>query len=284
MTVKNAKPQFRDYPRWLSDKLNLTYTEWEHYEEDSDQFWVEQEELYEDYTKLLRTRFYESAFWQSLISNLRNESERYLINGAYPLLALEPENISVVRKPWDSFFHKTYRFNVLQNKSWPRPPLKFQSRWVTPNNWFAVIPDVIRTTIIVRYFDGFDIVKDIVAATAKASKLGKPSVSHEARPEGYYAIHQTVYVPLSPRVDETIVVPVEIQICTQIQDVLRALTHKLYEDRRQVEKTQRALPVSWVLEHEGFVPNHLGHMLHLADGLIMKSIEAQRKGKSNVGK
>ena len=60
------------------------------------------------------------------------------------------------------------------------------------------------------------------------------------------------------------------QLCTQIQEVLRLLTHDLYRKRR-VEPLVPGYRWQWDCESDEFVLNYLGHMLHYADGMIMNS-------------
>lgn len=132
--------------------------------------------------------------------------------------------------------------------------------------------------MVVRYLDGVDIVRD--AITEIADEVGVIThVAYQAREEGYYALHITATVPLpfpsrdwrTTRLD----IPVEIQVCTQVQEVLRALTHKFYEDRRR-RPTVTDEKWQWNCHSEQFVPNYLGHLLHYADGMIV-NVRHQRE-------
>jgi len=99
------------------------------------------------------------------------------------------------------------------------------------------------------------------------------SVDYEAREEGYYAAHCyprfEVNIPtLSWKVEATSV-RFEIQVTTQLQDVIRNLTHDYYELRRSRKSTP---DVKWQWDYKGpeFVPNYLGHILHYVEGMIME--------------
>jgi len=102
----------------------------------------------------------------------------------------------------------------------------------------------------------------------------------EAREEGYYAAH--VYIARNfevPKVDwdtEIVKVSVEIQISTQLQEVIRRLLHKYYEERRrQIRKDD--MKWQWNYRSDEFVANYLGHILHYIEGMIMEIRERQKK-------
>ena len=70
----------------------------------------------------------------------------------------------------------------------------------------------------------------------------------------------------------------EIQVTTQLQDVILKLTHKIYEDRRQKGKDDSNKMWQWDYESEEFSANYLGHVLHYIEGMIMGVREKQRGG------
>lgn len=186
----------------------------------------------------------------------------------YKLLAHPRSPPKVITKSWTSLVLKSWRVNVLDNQNWPSPP---DEGWITPDNWSEKVRDVIRTTVVVRYLDGVDIVRRCVRAVAKATSAAFHE-DYEAREEGYYALHLTVTLPLRLIGREwearLSTIPVEIQVCTQVQEVLRALTHRFYERSRLLSKAASA-KWQWDCGCDQFVPNYLGHMLHYADGVIM---------------
>ncbi len=103
------------------------------------------------------------------------------------------------------------------------------------------------------------------------------SVFLEARQEGYYAAHvygrQEFVVPKVSLGTEQINVTAEIQITTQLQEVIRRLLHRYYEERRRAPAKQ----VKWQWDHSSdeFVANYLGHILHYVEGMIMEIREKQ---------
>ena len=167
-----------------------------------------------------------TTLWDAttLLSELREFNDEYLVNTGFLLFASgEPPRL--VRKDFLSFFLKTYRKNVLLNDSWPDEP---QGGWITPSNWMSKVNDIVRTTFTVKYLDGVMFLADKVLEVCKRVEA-EARIDYEAREEGYYAAH--LYFTHSaeiPRRDwDTEVVPlqVELQITTQLQDVIRRLTH-----------------------------------------------------------
>ena len=61
---------------------------------------------------------------------------------------------------------------------------------------------------------------------------------------------------------------VEIQITTQLQEVIRRLLHKYYERQRSGRSTSD-LKWQWDYKSDEFAANYLGHILHYVEGMIM---------------
>jgi hypothetical protein len=83
-------------------------------------------------------------------------------------------------------------------------------------------------------------------------------------------IHSTADVPKENWDSERIPVALEIQVTTQLQDVIGKLLHKYYEDRR-MQASQPELKWQWNYESDEFLTNYLGHILHYAEGMIMEA-------------
>ncbi|MGB4697792.1 MAG: hypothetical protein WBH08_08095, partial [Methanothrix sp.] len=101
-----------------------------------------------------------------------------------------------------------------------------------------------------------------------------------ARDEGYYALHmnirQNYLVKEMNWTEETKIISFEIQITTQLQDVIRRLLHEDYEEKR----TERVADEKWQWNYksEEFSTNYLGHILHYVEGMIMDVREKGRGG------
>src|SRR5207247_399114 len=95
--------------------------------------------------------------------------------------------------------------------------------------------------------DGVDFLFSKLAEVATGNGL-QHNIDYEARDEGYYAGHFNVRMDFSiPRPDwdtETVNVAIEIQITTQLQEVIRKLLHKYYETRR-LSATKPSKPWQW---------------------------------------
>jgi hypothetical protein len=173
---------------------------------------------------------------------------------------------------------KTYRKNIKDNKKWPESP---QNGWVLPINWHSQVNDSIRTLIEVKYLDGVEfLIKKIKLYCDQNSVECKSFL--EAREEGYYAAHlyikQEFEVPKMNWDTERINFSIEIQITTQLQEVIRKLLHNHYENRREQDKDDKANSKwQWDYKSEEFSANYLGHILHYVEGMIMEIRDKQKK-------
>jgi ppGpp synthetase/RelA/SpoT-type nucleotidyltranferase len=205
--------------------------------------------------------------WRALLDSYRDIEDQYTRTCGFKLFAT-PEPPTLTLKPYDSLLSKSYRKNVLANRDWPKPPA---SGWITPENWYQKTNDVVRTAIVVKYLDGVEFLVEHIRRIANDGSRTF-SVDYEARDEGYYAAHCYVTFDLEVRKldwdTERVPVRVEIQITTQLQDVIRKLTHQYYENRRMKDASD--LKWQWNYTSPEFVPNYLGHILHYVEGMIME--------------
>jgi hypothetical protein len=231
---------------------------------------------YDSVVLKVRMDFEKSGFWARLIDELSDYDQEYQLKHGYQLFMpkFTPE---LQTKSFESFLLKTFRKNILDNTKWPDEP---DGGWFLPVNWLSRINDVIRTLFVVKYLDGVDFLRSKIENLCHDKNM--PCETHvEAREEGYYAVH--LYSRCSfevPKIDwdtEDVDFSVEIQITTQLQEVIRRLLHKYYENRRRAivkpeEKWQ------WNYRSEEFGANYLGHILHYVEGMIM-DIREKQKGK-----
>ena len=105
----------------------------------------------------------------------------------------------------------------------------------------------------------------------------KCKVDYEAKEEGYYAAHMYATdkyeIPKMELGTEFVVVNIEIQITTQLQEVILKLLHKYYEERRKQEKLIENIKWQWDYKSDEFATNYLGHILHYIEGMIMERRE-----------
>lgn len=233
---------------------------------------------YDSVVNKLRSDFSSHAFWQQLLGRWVEIHQDYQVKTTYPLfLDLSPP--SLVVKPYDSFIEKTFRKNILQNRDWPNPPKK---GWVLPTNWFESTNDLIRTLVVVKYLDGVDFLVEHLKSESKKDGLNGNSY-FEARDEGYYAAHFYLRLPFEiPQESwdtKTVNIDVEIQITTQLQEVIRKLLHEHYEKRRVISGKPDQKKWQWEYRGDDFSANYLGHILHYLEGTILEIRDKKQKDK-----
>lgn len=262
--MTGEKPKnITEYKKWLYDKHSV---------EVSDRL----ESYYKATSARIKTDFEGSDFWVQLTRAFREYHDEYSVNTGYPLLLMRESQPIVLTKPFDSFLLKTFRKNVVANKSWPKEP---QGGWILPTNWYSKINDTVRTLIEVKYLDGVEYLIEKIKVFSEREHTECRSFL-EARDEGYYAAH--LYIKRNfeiPRVTwdtERVDVSIEIQITTQLQEVIRKLLHSYYENAREKTKDADDVKWQWNYRSEEFSANYLGHILHYVEGMIMEIRDKQR--------
>jgi hypothetical protein len=256
------KPPFEKYIKWLEEtKATILPRNYETY--------------FNTVTTKMKTDFVNSSFWVTIIKNLREYNDDYFRNTNYQLIR-NNEPI-ILTKSYQSFLLKTYRKNILENKNWPVEP---QDGWYLPENWLSRINDTTRTLIEVKYLDGVQFLITKIDELCKEQKVDF-EYHLEARDEGYYAGH--VYVTQRfeiPKItwDTEIITPkVEIQITTQLQELIRQLLHSYYEENRKtINKNENW---QWQFKSNEFSANYLGHILHYLEGMIVEVRDELRHEK-----
>lgn len=222
---------------------------------------------YESVASKIKSDFESSNIWHKFISDISNYNKEYYLRTSYYLFS-EKEAPKLLCKSYDSILDKTYRKNVLLNSNWPNPP---DGGWITPDSWFSRINDVVRTVVVVKYLDGID---DIIKRFDSLCSIynHQLKVDYEAKDEGYYAVHLYISIDFHiPGKDwDTVIVktPIEIQITTQLQEVIRKLLHKYYDaNRLATNKPEKKW--QWNYKSDEFSANYLGHILHYLEGMIL---------------
>lgn len=237
------------------------------------------ENHYNSIASKIKNDFENSNVWTAIISRMQDINNEYLSQTGYQLFINEFKPI-LVTKTFNSFLEKSFRKNVVFNKNWiiddkPVPP---SGGWITPNNWIEKTNDILRTYFVVKYLDGVETLMQKIIEIFKENLL-EYNKTFEARDEGYYAVHvYTNYNFEIPKITwdtENKIISVEIQITTQLQDVISKLTHKYYENRRIcMEKSDKKW--QWKYDSEEFTVNYLGHILHYLEGMIMEVRQKQK--------
>ena len=224
-------------------------------------------------TRLLKL-FQEDQYWQSVGEQLKEWNTEYFKNNGVNLFA-KIELPPVVIKPYKSLLNKAFRKNCLKNDSFPNEP---KGGWVSPSTWYDKIHDIIRTSFTVRYLDG---VKFLVQKLNQvAEDLGYDyECTFEAHDDGYYAAHAALrlnmdIIGMDWRPSNHLI-EVEIQITTELQEMVKRLLHKYYEDNRRKIVSQD-YKWQWDYDSEQFVPNYLGHIAHYLEGMIVEIRDKQK--------
>lgn len=251
-----------EYKKWLKNELGFVVNS-------------KTENHYNSIASKIKADFQKSKAWNDILARLNEFNNEYLAKTNYQLFITDfkPE---LVTKSFASFLEKTFRKNIIYNKKFPNPPYH---GWVTPDNWIENTNDILRTYFVVKYLDGVEFLMNNVQNCFKDNSL-ECSNHFEARDEGYYAVHLYVKNEFEiPKMDwdtEDKVITIELQITTQLQEVIGKLTHQLYEDRRiKQDKTDKKW--QWNYESEEFTTNYLGHILHYVEGMIMEVRNKQSK-------
>jgi hypothetical protein len=238
-----------------------------------------EEAHYDAVTDRMAANFQASDFWTKQIKSLPEYHDMYHLETGYPLFTLREFQPTIVIKPFESFLLKTYRKNCLENKNSPNEP---EGGWVLPSNWYSKVNDVIRTLLVVKYLDGVEFLIGKIKHFCEGYNADCKSFL-EAREEGYYAAH--IYIEQSfevPKVNwdtEIIITSIELQITTQLQEVIRKLLHKFYEENRQRTKGKVSETSKWQWDYQSdeFSAAYLGHILHYIEGMIMEIRERQEQ-------
>lgn len=230
---------------------------------------------YESVSNKIFIEFQNSDFWQQLPTRLERLDQKYFLETRYHLLT-STGRPDLKIKPFESFFDKTFRKNIIENSNWPNEP---EGGWLVPGNWYTRINDIVRTMFVVKYLDGVTFfVENLSSILSEFGMVSK--VDFEAREEGYYAAHlYTEYECEIPRENwdtRKIAAEIEMQITTQLQEVIKNLLHTYYEAKRIRTKAPMQ-KWQWNYKSEEFATNYLGHILHYVEGMIMDIREKQKE-------
>lgn len=266
--------EFQDFEMLIDKSKEFWNDDWEDkyvnwLDEKDVEIAAETENQYLSARDTIKKQFEKSTIWVVLGKKLKEFQYDYKAeNDNYNLLmSLQLPKLDV--KGYDQFFLKTFRKNILENKNPFEEP---NDGWILPDNWYSKIKDIVRTCFVVKYLDGVNFLANKIESICDENNI-EYMTSFEAKEEGYYAAHLSVLqefdiedADLNPI---KIKVWIEIQITTQLQEVIRKLLHNYYEDKR--EKTVKEdVKWQWNYKSDEFATNYLGHILHYLEGMIVE--------------
>lgn len=196
--------------------------------------------------------------------------------GSLMLMNQNPPQLEL--KQWSAVLDKCYRLNIVWNREFPDPPKR---GWVTPETVYGKITDLVRGTVICKHFDGPQLLAEQLQKRANDAGLEAFYYPQE-RDEGYYAYHFYVKLPMQLlRMDMSHaeqIVHVELQLTTQLQELLRQITHQFY-----VEKRAQVTPLrdhwKWDSKSDRFKAGYVSHTLHLLEAIIVQLRDDAHKRK-----
>ena len=141
---------------------------------------------------------------------------------------------------------------------------------------------VVRTCLVVKYLDGVEFLISSIKDLAASHNLESQD-QFIAGLDGYYAAHLYVRHDFEvPRIDfdtQRISMKIEIQVTSQLQEVIRTLLHRHFERRR--DKPIESRPKwQWDYQSTEFATNYLGHILHYVEGMIMDVRDRKTKSEA----
>lgn len=228
--------------------------------------------MYKANMAAITTAVREHDFFQKFNDMSGKWCEEYIEKNGCELYTSDPSP-ELYTKPLKSSLDKSFRVNILWNRNFPEQP---KHGWVTASNLVASFNDIIRGCLVCKYVDGPSFVTDKLSEYATDLGLSSRFYSQE-RDDGYYAYHFYVKIPvLLLNIDFTAYqtdIEVEIQVTTQLQEVLRSITHKFYENERMSD-SRDAGKWKWDFESGKFKVGYLSHTLHLLESIILESRNA----------
>lgn len=185
----------------------------------------------------------------------------------YPRIV--PYEITLHSKPFQSVIHKAYRRNVIFNRSYPR---ENKDGNLDLSNLYSTVDDLLRTRFVCKYLDGPQFVCNFLESICEKNGI-EYSYRDLGTGAGYYSWHFYFKIPIAMMIADDVAeikIWVEIQLSTQLAEVITGLTHELYESRREGGGSGDTDFWKWKPETRQFKAAYLGHGLHLLEGIIQQ--------------
>ena len=256
-----TKPTFEAYSAWTEDSLGFNVLD------------EQVAKRYASNARLIKSFVESSETWSKFIDCSKSISDNYKNKTGYSLFSTDTPIPDLKIKPFDSVVEKMFRSNILENKTFPEPPfIKLTSahEWVVEDNLYRSINDIVRGRMICRYMDGPEyFCQEMHEAIKHLASVDFHSMETDL---GYYSWHFGLTFALEIMKPNGNVsgenVRVEVQISTQLQDVMNDLTHSFYEDKRVSLKSDSIW--KWRPDQPKFQGVYFGHTLHMIEGMLVQ--------------
>lgn len=200
-------------------------------------------------------------FWAEAKKQLPHWRAEYRVLTSSDLLA-NLELPTFVSKPSQSIQNKLLRKHKLQS---------LQESIPTVGPPVPIIGDIIRTRIKCQYIDGVEFLANKLQSLGDELMVS-PQRERQGKIEGYFAQHLNIRHDVNYREaghGNLITISCEIQIASSMASQMWQTSHPLYENERN-SVSSSADSWQWKPDDPRFISNQLGHMLHLADGLLVQ--------------
>lgn len=259
-----AVKQSGDRPTTISE-----YKEWLIREKKFDLSYSEKE--YEYVQAAFEMAVVNSDIWKMLNRNLGDFGQVYYVKTSLELFhhpdQMQPQ---ILRKPYGSFLDKTFRHSFVKPLA-PGTGSLGSENIPHPSEYYGKMDDVLRTLVVVKFLDGVEFLIRKLDALCNACSV-KRTVEYKNNDQGYFATHYYFEIPVVTNLPNgssfNKAMQFEIQITTQLQEVLRRFLHFEYERNRSIKQESMA-PWQWRYREHEFFSNYLGHMLRSIEGQIM---------------
>lgn len=139
--------------------------------------------------------------------------------------------------------------------------------------------DLVRTRVECAFLDGVEFMGDKLQQLAESMNISI-SRDRQGRLEGYFAQHlifeHQVYFRMGG-VAQPVTIKCEIQLATQLATRIWEQSHIVYEEWRG--KNEQQIDWQWNPKDPRFISRQLGHMIHLADGLLVQLRDARLRDR-----
>jgi len=183
----------------------------------------------------------------------------------YPVSAVDGFSLQI--KPFESAILKAYRSNIFFNRRFPDEPDRGA---IDITDIYQSVDDLLRARLVCKYLDGPRFVCDQLAIACEQAGI-EYQYRDLGTDAGYYAWHFYFKTSVDIMLEKTVTTKsmwVEIQLSTQLAEVITSLTHGLYEKRRIGTGPKAESKWKWDANSPHFRSAFLGHGLHLLEGLI----------------
>jgi ppGpp synthetase/RelA/SpoT-type nucleotidyltranferase len=214
-----------------------------------------------------------SPFWKSVKKNLPTWSSDFQKKTGSALLATDQLPPFIGKKT------SRIQAKLLQRSS---KKTNFDLANTIPSNGAPVpiLNDLVRTRIQCQFLDGVEFLVDRLAELT-ASLSMQSGRAREGRLEGYFAQHFYFNHDFLFRLggsSQPTQIKCEVQVATQLSTRIWDATHLIYEEWR--EQTEQPGDWQWNPEDPRFLARQLGHMIHLADGILVQLRNSIKKNQT----